>query len=247
MRLFDIEDAFGEDYLYFYGPWLTPERNRADTDRVVEVLALEPGERVLDVPCGHGRISNALAERGMAVTGIDATPRFIEMAREDAAARGVEVQYEVGEMVDLGEREPFDAVVCWFTSFGYLEDAGNHRVLGEFARVLRPGGRLGIEMQHHDGFVRRYTAAPFASTVYRGDDMMLDTSSFDPVTGRAITERVVHRAGEVRRTRHQVRLPTIPELDVWLSEAGFTGRRFLGEGGDPPTVEDFRIVAVATR
>lgn len=37
---------------------------------------------------------------------------------------------------------PFDAVVCWFTSFGYFDDDDNRKVLDEFAQVLRPGGRL---------------------------------------------------------------------------------------------------------
>src|SRR5690606_31035793 len=110
----------------------------------------------------------------------------------------------------LGVDGPFDTVVCWFTSFGYFDDAYNRAVLAEFARVLKPGGRLAIEAVHHDGFVRRFTPSPFAVPVSRGDDALIDSSIFDPVTVRVRTERVVYRDGEVRRTPHEGRVPTLP-------------------------------------
>lgn len=246
MELFDRRDTFGEDYLHFYQGFLGEERNKADVERVMEALGLVPGDKVLDAPCGHGRLANLLAERGMEVTGVDATREFIDLAREDAIARGVEVDYRVGDLRELGVDGPFDAVVCWFTSFGYFDDDGNQDVLEEFARVLQPGGKLGIETIHHDGFVRRFTPAPFASTTFRDEDVMIDVSIFDPVTGRVHTERVVYRDGEIRKSQHQVRLPTIPEFDQWLAAAGFVDREYLGGDRSPPTIDDMRLVVVAT-
>lgn len=247
MQLFDRERTFGDDYLHFYEGILSEERNRVDTDRIVDVLGLMPDDTVLDAPCGHGRIANRLAERGMRVTGVDATEKFIDLARQDAASRGVEVDYRVGDLRRLGVDGPFDAVVCWFTSFGYFDDPGNRTALAEFARVLRPGGRLGIDMLHHDGFVRRFTPAPFSSTMFRGDDVMIDTSVFEPMSGRVQTTRIVIREGKRRESHHQVRLPTIPEFDTWLDEAGFAERQYLGRDGSPPTIEDMHLVVVATR
>jgi SAM-dependent methyltransferase len=247
MELFDRETTFGDDYLYFYQGFLGEERNKADVDRVMETLELAPGDKVLDAPCGHGRLANLLADRGMEVTGVDATREFIDLAREDAIERGVEVDYRVGDLRELGVDGPFDAVVCWFTSFGYFDDNGNQDVLEEFARVLRPGGKLGIEAIHHDGFVRRFTPVPFASTTFRDEDVMIDMSIFDPVTGRIHTERVVYRDGEVRKSQHQVRLPTIPEFDQWLTAASFVDREYFGRDRSPPTIDDMRLVVVATR
>lgn len=247
MELFDREETFGDDYLYFYQEFLGEERNRADADRIVEALGLAPGDTVLDAPCGHGRIANLLADQGIEVTGVDATPEFIDRARDDARERGVEVDYRVGDLRALGVDGPFDAVVCWFTSFGYFDDDGNQDVLGEFARVLRPGGKLGIETLHHDGFVRGFTPAPFASTTFRDEDVMIDTSTFDPVTGRIHAERVVYREGAMQRSHHQVRLLTIPEFDRWLTAAGFTNREYFGSDRSAPTIDDVRLVVVATR
>jgi len=247
MELFDREETFGDDYLYFYKEFLDEERNMADVERIVETLGLGPGDRVLDVLCGHGRIANLLAERGLEVTGVDATQGFIDLAREDASQRGLDVNYRVGDLQELGVDGPFDAVVCWFTSFGYFDDIGNQEVIGEFARVLKPGGKLGIETIHHDGFVRRFTPAPFASTTFRDKDVMIDTSVFDPVTGRIQTDRTVYRGGEMRKSQHQVRLPTIPEFEQWLDAAGFVDIEYLGRDRSPPTIDDVRVVVVATR
>src|SRR5947207_545345 len=85
---FPREDAFDEDYLYFYEELLTPERTASEVELVWKLLELEPGLELLDLACGHGRIANPLAERGVRVTGLDATPLFLELARQDAAARG---------------------------------------------------------------------------------------------------------------------------------------------------------------
>lgn len=246
MELFDRESTFGDDYLYFYSSGFDDGRNVADTDRVVEVLGLRPGDRVLDAPCGHGRIANLLAVRGLNVTGVDATPEFLSLAREGADELGVEVDYRLGDLRRLGVEGPFDAVFCWFTSFGYFDDEGNREVLAEFARVLRPGGKVAIETLHHDGFVRRFVASPLADTMRIDDDVMISEHQFDSVTGRVITERVVFRDGSVRQSEHQVRLPTIPEFDSWLESAGFRGREFLGPHGNPPTVDDMRVVVRAT-
>ena len=65
------------------------------------LLDLEPGMEVLDLACGHGRIANRLTQRGARVTGLDATPLFLEHARRDAAERGVEVDYVAGDMRSL--------------------------------------------------------------------------------------------------------------------------------------------------
>lgn len=67
-----------------------------------------------------------------------------------------------GDLRELPVDGPFDAALRWFTSFGYFDDDDNRKVLSEYRRVLRPGGRLLIETQHRDEFVRRFTPTPSA-------------------------------------------------------------------------------------
>jgi SAM-dependent methyltransferase len=239
---FDFDGTFGEDYLYFYASQLTDETNDRDTDDVVDYLRLSPGDSVLDAPCGHGRISNRLARRGMRVTGVDASQLFLEVAqREDAG-----VTYQLGDVRRLPVDGHFDAAVSWFSSFGYFDDEGNREVLAEYRRVVRPGGRLLIEMHNRDEFVRRFTPAPFSHTVQIGDDIRIDTTEFDTVEGRIETDRVVVRDGKVRRSHHSVRLPTITELRAWLQDAGFDDVWFSARDGHSPSIFRPRLVVIAS-
>jgi SAM-dependent methyltransferase len=239
---FDFEETFGEDYLYFSASRLTDEQSDRDTDDIVRMLDLHPGEAVLDAPCGHGRISERLAARGLRVAGVDASELFLDVAR----AGGSDVDYRRGDLRELPVDGPFDAAISWFTSFGYFDDDGNRKVLDEYRRVLGPQGRLLIEMHNRDEIVRRFTPAPFGITEQVGDDLRIDSSEFDCVEGRMETDRIVVRDGQVRRSHHSVRVPTITELRQWLADAGFSSTRFTAGNGQPPSIHHPRLLVVAT-
>ena len=238
MSEFEFECVFDEDYLYFYEGFLA-ERTPEEVERILELLELEPGAEILDCPCGHGRISNALAERGFRVTGLDTTELFLERAREDAAARGVEVEYLHGDMRELPWRERFDGLVNWFTSFGYFSDEENKAVLRGFHDTLRHGGRLVLETQN----VSRIMLAPQPIHVVgeRDGDLMIDRWELDAENARFLTERLVMRGGLARKAHFSVRWFTPPELRSWLEEAGFQNVRF------PGLTTETRLVVVAER
>ena len=195
---FPREEAFDEDYLYFYENLLTPERTAGEVELIWRLLELEPGLELLDLACGHGRIANPLAERGVHVMGLDATPLFLELARKDAAERGVEVDYVEGDMRSIPWRDRFHRVLCWFTSFGYFRDEENRQVLAEAYGALKPGGLFAVEMNHRDNLLGRYADEVVSE---RGEDRMIDRHRFDVQTSRSHDERTVIRGGERRATR----------------------------------------------
>jgi SAM-dependent methyltransferase len=148
-----VEELFDEDYLRFFGPRLD-ETADAGAALVWDLAGLAGGSDVLDLACGHGRIANRLATRGARVTGLDAVPLFLDRARADAAARGVAVDYVHGDMRDLPWTGRFDAVVSWYTAYGYFDDDQNRAVLDGVHRALRPGGRFVVELNHRDACCR---------------------------------------------------------------------------------------------
>jgi SAM-dependent methyltransferase len=243
---FDVDATFGDDYLYFYAESTDDGHSDDDAAEILARLQLPSGARVLDAPCGPGRIARRLASTGLDVTGVDLSPAFIVMAQAEAIAPGAKLAYVQGDLRRLPVPGPFDAVVCWFTSFGYHDDADCRRVLAEFHRVLRPGGALLIETMHHDGVVRHFTAAPDATVIWRDQDAQVDLSRFDPLTGRIATERTVYRDGDVRHSSHFIRLPTPPEWEQWLEAAGFGAVRCSAGGGGPLELDSWVMVVEAT-
>jgi len=243
---FDMEATFSDDYLYFYEESIDDEHSDADSAEILALLELTPGSVVLDAPCGHGRITRRLAAAGMKVTGVDLTPAYPELARAGPTPDPGNVSYVQGDLRALPVSGPFDAVVCWLNSFGYYDDADCHTVLAEFHRVLRPGGTVAIDTMHHDGGVRHFVPAPEGVVVRRGDNTMVEQSTFDPLTGRMVVERTVHRDGAVRHASYFVRLPTPPEWVVWLEAAGFRDVRFRAGGGGALELDSWEMVVVAT-
>lgn len=240
--LVDVEVVFGRDYLRFYGPLLTDERSDQDAQAVWTLAGLEAGMTVLDAPCGHGRIANRLAVLGVAVTGLDITPAFLEQARADAAARRLEVTYVEGDLRRMPFERQFQVVVSWFTSFGYWDDDGCRTVLEGYARTLAPGGLLLLETQNRDRLLRHL----LPSTVQQvGEDYMIDRHRFDPTANRIHTDRTFVVGGERRHTEYAIRLFTASELSDWLRQAGFSSVDVVDDQGEPLQLDSRRMVARA--
>jgi SAM-dependent methyltransferase len=232
-------EVFGEDYLYFYETWLTDDVSERQAELIWRLLALQPGDDVLDLACGHGRIANRLAARGANVTGLDADPFFLARARE----AGPGVAYLEGDMRALPWAEPrFDAAVLWFTSFGYFDEETNGAVLRGVRRVLRAGGRLVVELNHLPAVLARFQRQQFTR---RGSDAALDEFTWEPQTSRMRTRRTYLRGGTVREIEYAVRMYMPAELRDLLLTAGFSQVGLLNHEGEPLTADDRRLVAVA--
>ena len=210
-------ELFDEDYLHFYSPMLTDEVSDAQAARIWNLLGVAEGACVLDLACGHGRIANRLAQRGAVVTGLDATALFLDAAKRDALNRQVTVEYVEGDMRAIPWVDRFDAVVSWFTAFGYFDDDQNRDMLTGIRRALRPGGRFLVELNHKDGMLPVW----LPSSIQRiGGDVLIDERVFDALTGRVNTNRMIVRNGEVRHLSFFVRMFSFTELRDWLLQAG---------------------------
>lgn len=120
-------------------------------EEFIEGLGIPAGSRVLDIATGTGNLAIPAARAGCRVTGVDIAPNLLEQARERAAAEGLTVQFDEGDAEALPYADAsFDAVV---TMFGAMFAPRPELVAQEMARVLRPGGVLGMANWDPAGFV----------------------------------------------------------------------------------------------
>ncbi len=212
-------------------------------------------ERLLDAPCGHGRHANRLAERGYRVAGLDRSEPFLERARDDATERGVadRVDYRHGDLRSLPyDDRAFDGVYNLFTSFGFFDDAQNREVLAEFARVLRPGGRLVMELANRDGVLYDYR---HTSTTDTGAGTVVEERTFDPRTGRNRSERLTVLAPENGASQRDANGASQRDANgasqrdangASQRDAGGTPVRTTGDDGDGERDADYCRVQEAT-
>lgn len=146
----------------------------AEADSLREVITaceITDVSTVLDVACGPGIVTCALAQKGACVTGIDLTPGMIDQARDRAVKSNVTVNFQIGDARSLPFKdESFDRVVTRY-SFHHMENPCE--VLAEMIRVCRPNGRI---------IVIDATPAPAAQQGYDQAEKLRDASHTSALT-----------------------------------------------------------------
>lgn len=118
---------------------------------------------VLDLACGIGRHSVALAEKGYKVVGVDISPAFISRAKEMTDERGVgqNCDFRVGDMRRISEvlngyREKFNVILNLFTSLGYYTEETDKHILTQLLEFTAQKGVLIIDVINRDWLIRHF-------------------------------------------------------------------------------------------
>ncbi len=214
---------FDEDYVEVWTAAGSFEHTGEQVDAIEHILGLPAESRILDVPCGFGRIAGPLHERGYDVTGLDYSSTQLRLAQ----VRHPGPRYVQGDMREPPPG-PFDAVLNIFSSFGYFEErADDMGALAAWHEVLVPGGVLLMELMHRDRLANLFD--PEAQLDDQGPYQEIVTT--DWVTG-VRTSTVT--SGDITKT-FRVRLYTATELARELRSIGFATVSVLG-GLDPDSV-----------
>lgn len=128
-----------------YERYFVPAIGRPVARDLIDLAALAPGERVLDVACGTGIVARLAREEvgaGGSVAGLDPNPGMLAVAREAAAGTGIEWHQASAESMPLADAS-FDVVL---SQMGLQFVPDRAAAVDEVARVLAPGGRVALNV-----------------------------------------------------------------------------------------------------
>ncbi len=131
-----------------------------EISQFMEFTGVEPDHRILDLCCGQGRHSIELATRGCRnVSGLDRSHYLIQKAKLRAKKEGLNIMFKEGDARKIPfATDYFDIVMILGNSFGYFEAAQDDlKVLSEVARVLKPWGKILIDVADGDFLKANYS------------------------------------------------------------------------------------------
>ncbi len=206
------------------------EKTLAQAAVIHRLLRLRKGERVLDLPCGQGRLTLPLARRGLRMVGVDVTSSYIAAAKRAGASARLKADFQVLDMRRLPFRAEFDAAFNFFASFGYFSDKQNLLALHQYHRALKPGGRLLIEGINLDWVRRDFEPV---GDMQVGSVRIQESRRWSRLPDRILSTWTLTRGRRRESHRVSIRLYSPKTMRALLREAGFTRIRFhLSRGND---------------
>lgn len=207
-------ESFKQDYLQVYAH-RNDQKGDEEIEAIVKLLKMKRGSNVLDLCCGHGRHSRALARRGFYVTGYDLSEVLLAEARRRSKGMNL-IRYIQGDVRQLPFDAEFDYVLNLFTSFGYFErQEENQQVFDGIYQSLKPGGQFLVDFLNPP-----YVRATLKPYTEQEVDQLKIIERRKIEMGYVIKTIEVHDGDEVRLYEERVRLFTVEEMEEMIGKAG---------------------------
>jgi SAM-dependent methyltransferase len=219
---------------------IPPQMTEAEAGFLADVFP--SGGRILDVPCGNGRHSMALAKRGFRVTGVDLSEEFIAEAKQSEAG----AEFLQADMRELPWQSEFDGACCLGNSFSYLDYSGTLAFLAAVNKSLKPGGRFVIDTGcSAESLLPKLQER---SWMEFGDILFLSSRRYDAAESRLEIEYTFVRDGIADKRKASSAVYTVAETRRMLEQTGFATKSFFG-GFDKSPFElgSPRLVIVAEK
>jgi SAM-dependent methyltransferase len=200
------------------------EMTRAELTLIRQKLKCNPGDPLLDIPCGNGRLAIELVSDGYAVTGVDLSGTFLKDAEKKALNN---LRLVKADMAQFREPGAFAGAYCLGNSFGYLGYEKQFQFLQNVSDSLRPGGRFLI-----DAAVAAEVLLPLfeeEETLGTPEVMMKIHNTYDPIQSCMLTDYSFSADGKKEQKQSLHHVYTIAEITRMLAGVGFAVAELLGD------------------
>jgi SAM-dependent methyltransferase len=228
---------------------ISPKQTKREADFLAKVLGGDNEPHLLDVPCGNGRLSLALAQRGFRVTGMDISEEFVAEARAETSSNPDSVSkadFILGNMVYIEGEAIYDGAYCFGNSFGFLKYEDMESFLGGVARALKPGASFVVET----GMAAESVLQKFEPvTVHQIDDISVTIKERYLAEESCIdTEYIFERDGKTESGNAKHWIYTTGEIRRMMERAGFEIVNTYGSlKRDPYTLGADELFVIARR
>jgi SAM-dependent methyltransferase len=216
-------EFFDETYLKLWSPLHSREQCDEEADELIRILGLAPGDHILDAPCGYGRVSLPLAQRGLRVTGLDLSLPLLSFAKDKLAASPPPgpVDFLHADLRDAKLAPQFHGAINLFSSIGYGAEDDDQRMMQTIFDALVPGAALYVDTMHRDALVVRRARDEVPG--FRGPSgiTMREKNEFDPVAGRIHSTWTWNSPTSAGSRHSSMRIYSATELVALMHRVGF--------------------------
>lgn len=212
---------FNADYLKVWGAMNPAEASDAQAEALREVCEIGAGTRVLDAPCGYGRISRRLAAAGAYVTGLDFSPDLLSHAEgQRGELSTAQLTYRRQDLREPFAERDFEVVLNLFSSIGYGEEEEDVAIVGHLAGALSPGGRLFLDTQHRDAVIAMLSRGNRPAFRTPDGTLVQEEPVFDAVAGAIDTTWYWSGPSGAGERKARLRIYSVTELVRLIEGAG---------------------------
>jgi SAM-dependent methyltransferase len=212
---------FDTDYIRLWGERFTPEQDGQQAEAIWHLLQLQTGSRLLDAPCGYGRLSACFARRGAIVLGVDQSEDLLARARLDNVYPD-RLRYLQQDLREPLRESGFDAACNVFSSIGYGSEEDDFAIFTTLRRAVRKGGFIFVETNHRDATVVFLSRGGKPASKLKDGTLIVEEPVFDPVAGRINTTWYWSGPGGSGSKSASLRIYSITELVRLLERAGLS-------------------------
>jgi SAM-dependent methyltransferase len=206
--------------------------------------------RILDAPCGYGRLTVPLARHGFELAGCDVSEALLDVARARARAAGLgEIAFRAGDLTSACPFDgAFDYVVCWHHSLGYGSVEADVAMMRNLLACLVPGGKILVQLLNVAAVIRHVDTQAKATFLAESDLVRVsDAVRFDVVNGTLVTQRTTHTRGAAPiTTTLSARIYSAGDLANLVQSAGGFLRGAYGDAFRPLSVDSPHLLGVVS-